>query len=47
MDEQQIRNQLLACCSVELAEDMGILFGDQLELKDQTHLLEKRMRLVT
>ena len=45
LDEQQIRDQLLDCCSDELAEDMGNLFGYQLEMKDQTQLSEEMKRL--
>ena len=36
---------MLACCSEELAEDLGNLFGDQLEMKDQTQLFEEMKRL--
>ena len=35
----------MACCSDELAEDLGNLFGDQLEMKDQTQLFEEMKRL--
>ena len=28
-DDQQVRDQLLSCCTDELAEDLGNLFGDQ------------------
>ena len=44
-DEQQVRDQLLSCCTDELAEDLGNLFGDQLEVKDETQLLEEMKRL--
>ena len=39
VDAQQMRDQLLACCNDELAEDMGNLFGDQLDMKGEEQLL--------
>ena len=44
-DAQQIRDQLMACCQDELAEDLGNLFGEQLDMKEETELLEEMRRL--
>ena len=44
-DEQQVRDQLLSCCNDELAEDLGNLFGDQLDVKTEEQLLMEMRRL--
>ena len=35
----------MACCQDELAEDIGNLFGEQLDMKEETELLEEMRRL--
>jgi len=44
-DAQQIRDQLMACCQEELAEDLGNLFGEQLDIKEENELLQEMRRL--
>ena len=41
VDDQQIRDQLLACCSEELMEELNNLHGDQLDAKTEEQLLLK------
>ena len=40
MSENMIRDQLLACCNEELSEDLGNLYGEQLDNKDEDTLME-------
>lgn len=41
VDVVMIRDQLLACCSDELSEDLGNLYGEQLDTKDEVTFLEE------
>ena len=45
VSEVMIRDQLLACCSEELSEDLGNLYGEQLDNKDEATLLEEMHKL--
>ena len=45
VDDQQIRDQLLACCSEELMEELNNLHGDQLDAKTEEQLLAEMRTL--
>ena len=44
-DEQQIRDQLLACCDEELMEELNNLHGEQLDAKTEEQLLAEMKTL--
>ena len=43
--EEGIRGQLLFYCDDELSEELGNLFGNQLDTKTEEHLLSEMRRL--
>ena len=45
VDAQQIRDQLLACCSEDLIEELNNLHGDQLDTKSEEQLLSEMRTL--
>ena len=45
VDDQQVRDQLLACCSEELMEELNNLHGDQLDAKTEEQLLAEMRTL--
>ena len=44
-NEEMIRDQLLSCCTDELSEELGNLYGEQLDTKTEEQLLGDMRRL--